>query len=127
MEYSRVYGIILINEADQVERWRTHFKQILNNVEQNILGDSDNLTVEVADSLNINIHSINKNEIKKAIKATKSSKATGSDNINAEMLKVDLDLSADILYPLFQDIWVKEQIPKEWGKGVIIKIPKKVI
>ena len=110
-----------------MERWRSHFKQILNNDEQNILGDSDNLIVEVADSLNINIHSIKKNEIKKAIKATKSGKATGSDNINAEMLKVDLDLSADILSPLFQDIWVKEQIPKEWGKGVIIKIPKKVI
>lgn len=34
-------------------------------------------------------------------------------------------MAADVLHPLFQDIWLKEKIPKEWGKGIIIKIPKK--
>jgi hypothetical protein len=34
-------------------------------------------------------------------------------------------MSADILLPLFQDIWQKEKFPKEWKEGIIIKVPKK--
>jgi len=36
-------------------------------------------------------------------------------------------MSADILLPLSQDIWQKEKFPKEWKKGIIIKVPKKDI
>ena len=33
--------------------------------------------------------------------------------------------SADILLPLFEDIWQKEKFPKEWKEGIIIKVAKK--
>ena len=55
----------------------------------------------------------------------KNGKATGTDNIPAEVLKADPYISADILLPLFQDIWQKETFPKESKEGIIIKVPKK--
>ena len=48
-----------------------------------------------------------------------------NNNIPAEVFKVDPYLSADVLLPLFQEIWQKEKLPKEWKEGIIIKIPKK--
>jgi len=55
----------------------------------------------------------------------KNEKATGADNILVEVLKVDPYISADILIPLFQDIWQTETFPKEWKEGIIVKVPKK--
>jgi len=55
----------------------------------------------------------------------KNGKAAGTDNIPAEVLKADPYISADILLPLFQDIWQKEMFPKEWKEGIIINVPKK--
>jgi hypothetical protein len=42
-------------------------------------------------------------------------------------LKVDPYATADILFPLFQDIWQKEKFPKEWKEGIIIKSQRKGI
>jgi hypothetical protein len=40
-------------------------------------------------------------------------------------LKTDPYATADILLPLFEDIWQKERFPKEWKEGIIIKVPNK--
>jgi hypothetical protein len=55
----------------------------------------------------------------------KNGKAAGADNIPAEVLKANPYMLADILLPLFQDIWQKEKFLKEWKEGIIIKVPKK--
>ena len=60
-----------------------------------------------------------------AIKAMKTGKAPGVDSIHAEMLKADLSTATRVLTNLFDTIWDKETIPSDWGKGLIIKIPKK--
>jgi hypothetical protein len=48
----------------------------------------------------------------------KNGKAAGSDNILAVVLKADPYAMADILLPLFQDIWHKEKFPKNGKKGL---------
>jgi hypothetical protein len=55
----------------------------------------------------------------------KIGKAAGSDNIPAEILKLDSSKAADMLLPLFQEICQKERFPKEWKEEIVIKIPKK--
>jgi hypothetical protein len=55
----------------------------------------------------------------------KNGKAAGLDNIPAEILKADPYAAADILLPLFQDIWQKEKFLKEWKEGIVRKVPKK--
>jgi hypothetical protein len=47
-------------------------------------------------------------EIVDAIKTMKNGKAAGSDNIPAEVLKADPYATADILLPLFQDMYMAE-------------------
>ena len=76
-----------------------------------------------ADSgLDIDCSEPTKEEIRTAIKQLKSGKA---DNIQAEVLKVDLEKTVDFLYPLFKKIWEEEQTPTEWKEGYLIKLPKK--
>jgi len=75
--------------------------------------------------LPLSIRPPSKREIVNVIKAMKNGKAAGAHNIPAKVLKANPYISADILLPLFQDIWQKEMFPKEWKEGIIIKVPKK--
>ena len=54
----------------------------------------------------------------------KNGKVAGPDGIPAEALKADVNTSVEMLYSLFE-IWEKEEIPAEWKKGYLIKIPTK--
>jgi len=55
----------------------------------------------------------------------KNGKAACLDNIYPEVLKVDPEITAEMLYPLLEKIWEEEKIPEDWEEGLIIKIPKK--
>ena len=75
--------------------------------------------------LPINCERPSREEIRRAIQKLKNNKATGPDSIPAEALKADLEKTIDLLYPLFSNIWEKEEVPKEWKESYIIKLPKK--
>jgi len=60
-----------------------------------------------------------------ALSQLKNGKAAGLDNIYPEVLKVDPEMTAEMLYPLLEKIWKEEKIPEDWEEGLIIKIPKK--
>jgi hypothetical protein len=62
-------------------------------------------TAQTCPELQISIRSPSKRKIIEAIKAMKRGKAAGMDNIPAKILQVDPHLSAEMLYPLFLDIW----------------------
>ena len=49
----------------------------------------------------------------------------GIDKIQAEVLKVDVGITADTLQHVFTRIWNEEVIPGDWQKGIIVKLPKK--
>jgi hypothetical protein len=82
-------------------------------------------TASIPTELPIGIRPPSKREIVNATKTIKYGKAAEADNIPAEVLKANPYMSADILLPLFQDIWQKEKFPKEWKEGIIIKVLKK--
>ena len=64
-------------------------------------------------------------EIAKATKQLHANKAAGPDVMPPEALKIDIDVSKDILYDLFVKIWKEEQFPKDWKEGQLVKLPKK--
>jgi hypothetical protein len=43
-------------------------------------------------------------EIKKELKELRNGKAARADNISPEVMKVDLDITANMLHPLFEKI-----------------------
>ena len=114
-------GKLLTSEKEQEIRWTEHFKEILNRpppLQEPEIQEPD-------EDLDISIEPPSKSEIITAIKSLKNGKAPGCDNLNAELFKTDPTLAANILYPIFHDIWKETVIPTEWNKGTIIRIPKK--
>jgi hypothetical protein len=43
----------------------------------------------------------------------------------AEVLKVDTEVTANLMLPLIQAKWKEEEMPEEWRRGLLIKIPRK--
>ncbi|VDP28000.1 unnamed protein product [Schistosoma curassoni] len=64
-------------------------------------------------------------EIRMAITQIKSGKAAGPDNIPAEALKSDIEVTTNMLHLLFRKIWEEEQVSMDWKGRHLIMIPKK--
>ncbi|VDP25028.1 unnamed protein product [Schistosoma mattheei] len=75
--------------------------------------------------LPINVNPPTTEETRMATKQIKNGKAAGPDNIPAEALKSDIEVTTNMLRLLFQEICEEKQVPMDWKKGHLIKIPKK--
>ncbi|VDO55213.1 unnamed protein product [Schistosoma margrebowiei] len=60
-----------------------------------------------------------------AIRQIKSVKAAGTENILAEALKSDIELTTNILHLLFKKICEEEKVVMDWKEGQLIKIANK--
>ena len=111
-----------ISDAEgQKRRWAEHFEELLNRP-----APLNPVDIQPAErDLPIACDIPSKEEIHKAIKQLQNGKAAGPDNIPAEALKADVETSVEMLYPLFRDIWEKEEVPADWKEGYLIKLPKK--
>ena len=114
-------GETITREDDQRARWAEHFKETLNKPPPPVPPDIP----LAAQLLDINTNPPTKTEIAKAIRSLKSGKAAGPDGIPPEALKVDIQTSTDMLHPLLKKIWEEENVPDDWKKGHLVKLPKK--
>ena len=64
-------------------------------------------------------------KIKSALREMKSAREPGIDNITADLLRADTDISVNILYGLFNPIWEEARVPEDWTRGLIITLAKK--
>ena len=64
-------------------------------------------------------------EVKWALESITMSKATGSDEIPAELFKILKDDAVKVLHSICQQIWKTQQWPQDWKRSVFIPIPKK--
>jgi len=60
-----------------------------------------------------------------AVSSLTNNKAPGVDEISAEMLRHGKETVAEQLVELFNMIWQGMEVPADWKKGMIIKLPKK--
>ena len=114
-------GSAVIGERAEADRWKEHFQQVLNLPEP----DTPAAPAEIEPLVSIRTNAPSGEEVRAAILAMKSGKAAGVDSIQAEMLKADIDLSTTVLKEYFRKVWEKEEIPTDWERGIIIKLPKK--
>ena len=114
-------GTLLTTHDAQMDRWKEHFEQLLNQPEPTIRLDIPAAPTE----LQIETGPPTRGEIYKAIRLLNNGKAEGPDGIPAEILKADINTSADMLEILLKRIWEEEDVPLEWKEGHIVKIPKK--
>ncbi|CAF5055729.1 unnamed protein product, partial [Rotaria magnacalcarata] len=64
-------------------------------------------------------------EVEEAIRTLKSNKSPGSDGITAEMIQAGGEQLTHEIHSLCNKAWHKGVIPEEWGKSILIPIPKK--
>ena len=100
-----------------------HFKEVLNQPAPPALIDFTDSSNQ--DTLDVETGEIQAAEIDKAIKSLKNGKAPGEDLISPEMMKHGRGETAQQLKVLFNLIWNNEEVPKDWQKGSIVKLPKK--
>ena len=114
-------GTALTTEESQLRRWAEHFRETLN---RPLPEEIPNIPGR-ENVLQIRTNTPTKEEILSAIKLLKAGKAPGPDGIPPEALKADSKTTAAALHRLFTQIWEKEDIPKDWKMGHLVKIPKK--
>nr|KAG5713136.1 hypothetical protein BaRGS_007663 [Batillaria attramentaria] len=112
-------GRLLTTIEDQLTRWTEHFQEVLNRPPPD-----ERPQLEPGDPLDINTGAITKAEIRKALSSLKNGKAAGTDNIPAEALKEGGNDIIDQLHHLLILIWTTEEMPTEWKKGLLVKLPK---
>ena len=64
-------------------------------------------------------------EVPKALTKLKNGKAPGPDGIPPGAFKADPKTTADMLLLLLQKTWAKRDVPMDWKKGHLVKLPKK--
>ena len=64
-------------------------------------------------------------QIKWALRSNSKSKASGYDDIPAELFQILKDDPVKVLHSICQQIWKTQQWPQEWKRSVFIPIPKK--
>ena len=114
-------GKTITEIQEQRKRWAEYFEELLNRP-----APLNPPNIEAAHTdLPIDVTPPTIEEVKMAIRQIKSGKAAGPDNIPAEALKSDIEITANMLHLLFKKIWEEEQVPMDWKEGYLIKIPKK--
>ena len=64
-------------------------------------------------------------EVKWALRSIATNKASGGDEISAELFQILKDDAVKVLHSTHQQIWKTQQWPQDWKRSVFIPIPKK--
>ncbi|CAH8620146.1 unnamed protein product [Schistosoma rodhaini] len=113
-------GKTIAETEEQRKRWAEYFEELLNRPAPlnppDIKAAHTDLPIDVAPPTI--------EEVKMPIRHIKSGKTAGPENIQAEALKSDIEVTTNMLH-LIKKIWEEEQRPTNWKEGYLIKIPKK--
>ena len=64
-------------------------------------------------------------KVKWALRSTTVNKASGCDEIPAELFRSLKDDAIKVLHSLCEQIWKTQQRPQDWKRSILILIPKK--
>ena len=64
-------------------------------------------------------------EVRWALRSTAINKATGCDEIPAELFTSLKKDAIRVLHSLFQQLWKTHQWPQDWNRSILIPVPKK--
>ena len=108
-------GRIITDVGDKLKMWKTYLAELF---------DDERPPKPVLESNNVHLK-ILKSEIVYALETMKAGKAPGPDCIPIELIKLFDDDVIDILLDLFNRIYDRGEIPKQWLLSTFVLIPKK--
>ena len=112
-----------LSNPDEVKRRWFEYGKALYNHQPTI--DSSCLNAPTFGPNHCSEPAILRSEIVAAVKKLKAGKAPGTDEIPGELLKHGGDCIIDQLHHICNDIWMKETIPDDWTKTIILTMSKK--
>ena len=80
---------------------------------------------EISSLIQQESHHILFSEVEQAIQSLKKNKSLGSDGIPAELLQSGGESLTHQIHQLCNKIWHNEVIPEDWGKSLLIPLPKR--
>ena len=128
------------NDEDQTETFRKYFDKLLNNENineahnENANENEPNNRIEQIKQIKrskhnipllINTDNITADEIRDAIKSFSNNKATGCDDIKAEILKNMDDYMISVIKDICNDVYNNNKPPEQWGMNTIVPVYKK--
>ena len=116
-------GRLLTRKKEIDNRWKEYFNEILNTTppaDPEDLPDGRPLFQFDISSEPIILH-----ELKTVIRKLQNGKAAGIDGIHPELLKYGTGVLAEPLRKVLMQIWDTEDIPRDWKKGVLVKLYEK--
>ncbi|PIO72195.1 hypothetical protein TELCIR_05886 [Teladorsagia circumcincta] len=116
-------GRLLLSDEDQNERWVEHIHGVLNQPEPKKTYCFNEM--DTADEIEVSIGDITIEETDQAIKCLRTKKAPGLDGIHGESLEASSKSITEVLSKLFNRCWNQGEVPEDWKKGVIVRLPKK--
>ena len=123
MEVITENGSVSNNVEDVLSKWESCFSKLYTST---VTTNTNNHGLSRDNIENSNDHifdePISVFEVQQAVKEAKLNKASGIDDIPAEVLKNETAISS--LHILYNVVFTEGTIPTEWGKGVINPIPK---
>ena len=117
-------GNRLITDEDKNNRWKEHFQSVLNGPEPEVLNVWPDTDV-ARTALNITTSELTPAEVRDAIATLKNNRSPGEDMISGEMLKAIGEIGVEKLTTILNSAWRNEKVPRDWKRGVIVRIPKK--
>lgn len=109
-----------IDKRIEMIEWKEHFMGVIEGTKERIKEKKGSQGKEEEEEVEIS-----KEELKKAIKRLKDGKATGLDEVPAEVRKYGGERMKDWLCGFCNRVWRREGWPEVWKKGVIVAIVKK--
>ena len=118
---------VLLTKQDEIQKrwWKEHFLEVLNRPAPEDTGEFDGEDAIPESEAIISVDAPMKEEIYAALKEMKNGTAGVVDSLTVEILKADLETYVDVLHYLLHKVWEQEQIPEDWQRGLIVKLPKK--
>lgn len=124
-------GNVSTDTSDILSRWKSDYENLFcdntNNFDENHLSYiqtalQNNSVARVDADLTILNSAISKSEVEKSIFRAKLRKASGLDNIPAEVLRNPV--CVDLLHEIISYCFNTGTVPRDWNTGVIKPIPK---
>ena len=106
-----------LTEVEDIKSWQEYTEELY----KKDLNDPDN-----QDSVVIHLEpGILECEVKQALGSITTNKASGGDEIPAELFQILKDDAVKVLHSICQQVWKTPQWPQDWKSSVFIPIPKK--
>jgi len=116
---------LLLTGSEQNIRWKEHFEEVLNQPEP--LSTPEFEDTVMVDSLKVYEGNTNLEEVQRAVSSLMNNKATGVNEISAEMIKHGKETVAEQLVELFNMMWQDFEVPEDWKKVWLLSCQRKKV